>query len=350
MHVEDPYQELGLSPQSSDAEVKAAWRRLSAQWHPDRNKSPQALRKIQRINRALEEIRRARAAAGEAPDQEADDTPAAETEDPGHDTAAPLGEPVAEHIVELTIEEIANGCVRDLRGEVIEDCANCDGTGRELQDAGCAECGGTGSVRQDLWFGWVSSTVTCKACEGRGTTRQDCAACEASGKLATRYRCRAQIPPGVRDNDVLHVSARAQSGMDRQRAIPLSLRVALQPHDLFDVEVDGTLTCEVPVDGFAWTANRWTEIPTPRGLQQMKLRRGYLTYRIKEAGLPWGTGESSADCIVTVQPLFPDELNPEQEAAIDHLLRSNSGDARTPAGKRMAQWRRRIDDWSARRG
>jgi len=40
--------------------VKAAWRRLSARWHPDRNDSPQALRKIQRINRALEEIRRAR--------------------------------------------------------------------------------------------------------------------------------------------------------------------------------------------------------------------------------------------------------------------------------------------------
>jgi hypothetical protein len=82
----------------------------------------------------------------------------------------------------------------------------------------------------------------------------------------------------------------------------------------------------------------------------MKLRRGFLTYRIKEAGLPWGTGAASADCIVTVQPLFPDELNPEQEAAIDLLLQSNSGDPRTPTGKRMAQWRRRVDDWQPRHG
>ena len=50
MHLDDSYHELGLAPGSSDAEVKAAWRRLSARWHPDRNDSPQALRKMQRIN------------------------------------------------------------------------------------------------------------------------------------------------------------------------------------------------------------------------------------------------------------------------------------------------------------
>ena len=47
------------------------------------------------------------------------------------------------------------------------------------------------------------------------------------------------------------------------------------------------LEVRVPVDGFAWMANRWIEVPTARGLQQMKLRRGYISYRIKNAGLPW---------------------------------------------------------------
>lgn len=61
MHLDDSYHELGLAPGSSDAEVKAAWRRLSARWHPDRNDSPQALRKMQRINWALKAIRQARA-------------------------------------------------------------------------------------------------------------------------------------------------------------------------------------------------------------------------------------------------------------------------------------------------
>ena len=112
MHVDDPYHELGLPPDSSDAEVKAAWRRLSARWHPDRNDSPQALRKIQRINRALEEIRKAR---GE---------PEAEADEPARGP-----EPTIEHTVRLTLEEVVTGCVREVRGEVVEDCTDCEGSG-----------------------------------------------------------------------------------------------------------------------------------------------------------------------------------------------------------------------------
>ena len=112
MDLDDPYHELGLAPGSSDAEVKVAWRRLSARWHPDRNNSPHALRKIQRINRALEMIRNARAA------------PEAETEDP-----PPSAEQsTVEHTISLTLEEVVTGCVREVRGEVIEDCAKCTGS------------------------------------------------------------------------------------------------------------------------------------------------------------------------------------------------------------------------------
>jgi len=109
------------------------------------------------------------------------------------------------------------------------------------------------------------------------------------------------------------------------------------------------LKCELPVDGFAWMANRWVEVPTPRGLQQMRLRRGHLNYRIRNAGLPWTTAAEAADCIVTVVPMFPDELSHQQEAAIDRLVASNSGTAGTPAGDRMAAWNRVVSGWRDRR-
>ena len=333
MHVDDPYQELGLPPDSSDAEVKAAWRRLSARWHPDRNDSPQALRKIQRINRALEDIRRAR---GE-PEAEADEDP------------APGPEPTVEHTVRLTLEEVVTGCVREVRGEVVEDCADCEGSGLQLQACECSECSGTGRIQRHLWFGWVSSTVECTACQGQGKTRQGCAACAASGKApASKYRCRVQVAPGARAGDLLDVTARVQ-GKQRNHRLALRLRVELQPHEFFTAEADGTLKCELPVDGFAWMANRWIEVPTPRGLQQMKLRRGYLSYRIKDAGLPWASNAQAADCIVTVVPMFPEEFSREQEAAIDRLVASNSGAAGTAAGDRMAAWNRLVDSWQDRR-
>ena len=333
MHLDDPYHELGLAPGSSDAEVKAAWRRLSALWHPDRNRSPQALRKIQRINRALEVIREAR---GE---------PEAEAEEPAPDAE----EFAVERTISLTLEEVATGCIREVRGEVVEDCAECEGSGLHLQATQCSTCRGAGHIRQHLWFAWVSSAVECTACQGHGKTRRGCTACAASGKApASKYRCRVQVAPGARAGDLLDVTARVQ-GKPPQHRLALRLRVELQPHEVFTVEADGTLKCELPVDGFAWMANRWIEVPTPRGLQQMKLRRGYLSYRIKNAGLPWTNEAEAADCIVTVAPMFPEEFSPEQEAAIDQLVTSNSGAAGTPAGDRMAAWTRLVDSWQDRR-
>ncbi|GAB1383328.1 hypothetical protein MASR1M50_16480 [Burkholderiales bacterium] len=200
------------------------------------------------------------------------------------------------------------GCVREVRGEVVDDCADCEGSGLQLQATACSVCRGTGRIRQRLLFAWISPSVECTACQGHGQTRQGCTTCAASGKAPPgKYRCRVRVAPGARAGDVLDVTARVQGS--RQRTLALRVRVALLPHEFFTAEADGTLKCELPVDGFAWMANRWVEVPTPRGLQQMRLRRGHLNYRIRNAGLPWTTEAAAADCIVTVVPLFPDELS-----------------------------------------
>ncbi|UUZ76913.1 DnaJ domain-containing protein [Polaromonas sp. P1(28)-13] len=331
MHLDDPYHELGLAPGSSDAEVKAAWRRLSARWHPDRNDSPQALRKIQRINRALEAIRRAR---GE---------PEAEAEDP-----APGAEPTVEHPVSLTLEEVVTGCVREVRGEVVEDCADCEGSGLQLHATECSECSGAGHIRQHLWFAWVSSTVECTACQGHGKTRQGCTACAASGKApASKYRCRVQVAPGARWRPARCHSPRARQAAPAQAgAAPARGAAAarvLHGRSRRDLEVRAARR-RLCMDG--QSLDRGSD---PRGLQQMKLRRGYLSYRIKNAGLPWTNEAEAADCIVTVVPMFPEEFSREQEAAIDRLVTSNSGAAGTSAGDRMAAWTRLVDSWQDRR-
>jgi molecular chaperone DnaJ len=319
MNVDESYSELGLHPECSDAEIKAAWRRLAARWHPDRNTSPQALRKIQRINRALEEIRRARE-SGHAPLEES------------------VQPAVHEHPVELTLEEALAGCTRTLHGELVEDCAACHGAGMEPQPRTCGECGGSGRARQQLWFAWMATPAKCKACNGEGVARHACARCEGSGKAPPlKYRCKVQVPAGSRHGDVLQVALRVQAAAGK-RSEALRVRIALLAHPFFALEEDGTVKCEVPVDGFAWMANRWIEVPTPGGLQQMRLRRGFLTYRIKAQGWPLPSGER-ADCIVTVDPQFPEEFSKEQDALVDRLLASN---ARTP---KLAQWRQRVADW-----
>lgn len=331
MNLDNPYGELGLAPGSSDAEVKAAWRRLSAHWHPDRNDSPHALRKIQRINRALEEIRRSRNQAGTGMQEE-------------------VPHPTVDHTVTITLEEAVSGCTRELQGELVEDCAGCQGSGLEPAATECGECAGTGHARSPAWLVWMVQKAQCGACQGHGVTRHHCAACDGSGRAPARsYRCSVKLPPRTRPGSLIEASARVQSQPRKPKlALRVRVRVELEPHEFFGLEADGTVKCELPVDGFAWVANRWIEVPTPRGIQQMRLRRDYLTYRIKGEGLVPEHSETPADCIVTIVPLFPPELNAKQEATVDRLIASNSGNPATAAGDRIASWNRELAQWQER--
>jgi len=352
LDVDDSYRELGLTADASDAEVKAAWRRLAAQWHPDRNRSPAAPRKIQRINSALEEIRqyrRSAVAAGAEDDPGMDDGPQAESGSAfdareAHTTTRPAR--TLHQTVHVTLEEAVAGCVKDVQGEVADDCGQCEATGLHTRAGGCQACGGAGRVRHQLWFVWASAMVECGACQGNGVAREPCGACNGSGKArARRYRSRVRIPPGARNGDLLQVPADAQP--DSEHDVAFSIRVELQRHEFFQLEDDGTVKCELPVDGFAWIANRWIEVPTPTGLQQMRLRRGHLAYRVKGQGFPSQQAGPRADCIVTVVPLFPEDFSSKQEAQIDRLIATNSGAAGTAAGKRASAWNQVLRKWQA---
>jgi curved DNA-binding protein CbpA len=65
----DPYDTLGVSPSASDAELRAAYRRLVQLHHPDHNGgSPESARRFEEVQAAYAEVRRlrtsGRAAAG----------------------------------------------------------------------------------------------------------------------------------------------------------------------------------------------------------------------------------------------------------------------------------------------
>ena len=61
----DPYQTLGVAPSASDAELRAAYRRLVQLHHPDHNGgSPESERRFEEVQEAYAEARRRRAAGG----------------------------------------------------------------------------------------------------------------------------------------------------------------------------------------------------------------------------------------------------------------------------------------------
>lgn len=346
MGTENAFAELGLAPDATDSEVKAAWRRLVSQWHPDRNDSSDAVAKMQRINQAFEEIRRAGTRV--RTDESATDSatpPAAQASARGFDDddgAHRQRRPISRK-VKLTLEEAAVGCIKVLRGKVTHVCSTCAGAGHQVLGGNCAQCGGSGAIPKRSFFGWPSGYFECDACLGGGIARQPCPTCVGSGKLDARtYKVKVRIPHGVRHGDLLHVDGR-RSRPDSPPA-DLEIRVEVTEHAFFRLDADGTIRCEVPVDGFAWIANRSIQVPTVTGLHALQLDREQMSYCLKGQGFPATRRGARGDQLITLLPIFPDSLSTDQQILLDQLLATTSGGAQS-SDARLRAWSRGLRAW-----
>lgn len=314
MTVNDAYAELGLPPGADLAQAKAAWRNLVSRWHPDRNGHADASARMQRINRALEQIRRATTV---------DIKPAHGSSSSSSFRASPRAAPArtVHRRVQLTLEEAATGCIKVLQGTMLDTCAACAGTGQTLKPQTCSACEGEGKVHERTWFGWYGPANACATCHGSGELRPPCPACAGNGKVeVTRYRLSVRLPANMRSGDMLHVAP----GRTRA-AVALDITVEVLPHAHLVRDDDGTVRCELPVDGFAWIANRNIEIPTLQGLQVLGLQRGQVVYRLAGKGFLESKNGQRADQIVIVVPQFPTQLSREQERLLNKLAASTAG-------------------------
>jgi molecular chaperone DnaJ len=342
LSIDHAYAELGLPPDASDSQVKAAWRRLVSHWHPDRNASAEAARKMQRINRAYEQIRLASVSHSEG---DGADVEVQEREAAPRPQARPFTGRTVRRKLRLSLEEAALGCTRVVRGRLQQHCAACEGGGNQGPDASCARCDGSGTVPSGLWFVWPPVRSTCGSCNGSGRQRRPCLACEGSGRQFLHYQRTVRIPGGVQRGDVLTAdgAGQAQGGFDGR----LELVIDLAPHPFFVPGEGGGLSCTMPVDGFAWLADAWIEVPTLGGLQQMRLRRGRHVYRLRGQGMPLDRrGHSRGDFVITVTPTFPETLSPRQQDLLAQL--AAIADERK-AGAALRGWRETLQAWSHRR-
>jgi molecular chaperone DnaJ len=125
------------------------------------------------------------------------------------------------------------------------------------------------------------------------------------------------------------------------------LLVEIEPHPLFVLDEDGVLRCDMPVNGYAWMAGRWVEVPTPDGLQQMRLNRDALVYRLRGQGFPAVPHGPRGDYLVRVTPVFPSQDDPAQEALLDQLIAQASRAAAANGSSPLGQWTQRMGAWTA---
>lgn len=329
---DDPYDILGVSPDASQEELKAAYRRLALEYHPDRNPDDAAAEaRFREVSRAYRQVdtpekrerlrRRGPGFTGETFDVER-----------GFETlgrmAVAFGDFVRERAfgergvdgadleasVEVRLGELVEGTTEVVRVPAVRTCETCDGTGLPPESEGttCPKCDGRGRVGHRL-FG---ESEMCDRCDGTGETApRSCAACGGSGRRKGRRAVEVRIPAGTADGERLRLPGRGAPGRHGGDAGDLFVTVEVVAPEA--IERDGAdVRSAVSVSAEQAALGGEVRVSTLEGDVDVTVPPGTSSgdvLRLGGRGLPTGDGRRG-DHYVTLRLESPDLAPPDDES------------------------------------
>jgi len=269
----DYYDILGVARGVGEEDIRRAFRKKAMEFHPDRNKSPDAEEKFKEINEAYQvlsdsgkrsrydQFGKAGVGAGSGAGQPFD----------GFDVFGGVGDIFdsffgngsgrrrqaqrgsdLQHRVILSFEESVFGAEREVELTRVEDCGTCSGAGNEPGTPldTCSTCKGNGQVRraQRSVFGQFTQVTTCSSCQGRGTIiKTACSNCRGGGKERKSRKIEVAIPAGVESGMQVRLTGEGDAGSEGGETGNLYVYIDVQEHQYFDR--DGSdLTYVLPVN------------------------------------------------------------------------------------------------------
>ena len=367
----DYYEVLGVSKDASADDIKKAYRKMAMKYHPDRNPGDKtAEEKFKEVGEAYENLsdpdKRARydqfgfagvdpnfgagggggfgggfggfGDFGDLGDIFGEFFGGGSSRRGSTQNAARRGENVMTRL-ELTFEEAAFGCEKEVAAQRIENCPNCKGTGSaDGVIETCSQCRGTGQVRtvQNFMGMQMQSSTTCPSCSGRGRIiKTPCTTCKGKGKVRRTNRVKVKIPAGVDAGQSVRVRGEGGVGTNGGVNGDLLVEIYIKRHPIF-TRRDYDVLCEVPITFGQAALGAQIEVPTLDGKVKFDLPEGTQTGRefvLREKGIPEvGSTRRRGDHRFTVVVETPTHLTKEQK----ELLRQLEGSvAETPKHKKF---------------
>jgi molecular chaperone DnaJ len=224
--------------------------------------------------------------------------------------------------LEISLEEAALGCEKEISVTKLDKCETCHGSGAESGSKlkTCATCGGRGQVLMSR--GIFSIAQTCPNCKGAGRIlEKPCKTCHGNGKHQRSSKIKLRIPPGVDAGSRLRSSGNGEAGFRGGPSGDLYVVLHVKAHEIFQRDGDDLL-CEVPVSFIQATLGAEIEVPTLDGKAVIKIPAGTqpnATFRMKGKGVKNLQGYGHGDLHVRVQVEVPTRLNHEQKAKLQEF-------------------------------
>ncbi|MEA2331994.1 MAG: curved DNA-binding protein [Thermoleophilaceae bacterium] len=306
----DYYEVLGVPRDASADDIRAAYRRLARQYHPDVNKEPEAEDRFKEISEAYEVLR-------DPEKREQYDRLGANWK-AGQDVSGTSG-------FGGGFGGGPDGGFRDVR----VDFGGGGFGGGDFSDFFEGIFGGRGRGRASGGFEGFSS----RGSDQETTLELSLEEAARGGRrritLADGRDYEVNIPPGVRDGQRIRLAGEGARGPGGGPPGDLMLRVRLRPHPQFDV--DGRdLEVELPVTPWEATLGATVEVPTLNGTARVRVPPGSSCgrrLRLRGEGLP-DPGGSPGDLYATVEIEVPKQLSDEERELWERLAGTSSFDPR----------------------
>jgi molecular chaperone DnaJ len=354
------YETLGVERTANDAQLKAAFRKLAMQHHPDRNQGDNGSEhKFKEINEAYDILkdgdkRAAYDRFGHAAFEQGrggggqhgfgadfattfsdifDDffgMGGRRSRSGGRERGADL-----RYNMEITLEDAYRGKAAQVSIPTSVTCEVCSGSGAKAgtKPKACATCSGTGRVRSTQGFFTVERT--CASCQGRGQVIDSpCTSCSGAGRVTRDRTLSVNIPPGVEDGTRIRLAGEGEAGARGGPAGDLYIFLALASHGFF--QRDGAdLYCVVPVSMATAALGGDFEVPTiDGGNGRIKVPAGTQSgrrFRLAGKGMPVLRQKQTGDMYVQVTVETPQNLTKRQRELLAEFDKLSSLDTQPEA-------------------
>ena len=194
--------------------------------------------------------------------------------------------------LELTFEEAAFGCEKEVSAVRIENCPSCSGSGSaDGVIETCSTCNGAGQVRTTQTFMGMSmqSTTTCPRCNGKGKiVKTPCNTCRGKGKVRKNRKVNVKVPAGVDEGQSVRVRGEGGVGFNGGPSGDLLAEVYIKRHPIFSRNNMDVL-CEVPISFAQAALGAQIQVPTLDGRVPYDIPEGTqtgTTFTLPGKGIP----------------------------------------------------------------
>ena len=364
MAKHDYYEIIGIPRNAAADEIKKAYRKMAVKYHPDKNPGDKAAEdKFKEISEAYEVLSdpqkraaydqyghaafdsRSRAGAGRGAGagfhdpfdifREVfggggggggifDDLFGGGRTDP---TSPQRGDDLR-YDLQISFEEAAHGCEKEVRISKAEKCDACSGSGAAEGSrwSTCPTCKGRGQVVTAR--GIFSLAQTCPGCRGAGrVVDKPCRTCQGAGRREQSSTIKLRIPAGVDTGSRLRSGGNGEAGARGGPHGDLYVVLRVAAHDIFERDGDDLL-CEVPIAFTLAALGGEVEVPTLNGPAKIKVPPGTqpnTMFRLRSKGIRNVQGYGHGDLHVRVNVEVPTRMNQAQRGKLHEFAELCNG-------------------------